>query len=188
MSTLYPVTQPGSTTAPLTYGEGDFIGIEADATDLTDHVGFNEVADWTTRFDTALQREHYPNGVHNTLRVGRCILILDWDGTTMNVGDDSYLQDTSGTVTRGGGVATVNRLGAGDYQITLAHALTTGPTMLVDLTPAEYSAATSFAVQPVHVMRHTYTSTTVFNLRRYQGSGVDTEALADGHIHVILHT
>jgi hypothetical protein len=181
---LARMTEIGSST-PLTYGEGDFIGVEASATTSTDHTGFNEAAAFTYEFHTDLQNEHYTNGVHNSLRLARGVLAATWDGTNYVVGAKSYVQTTAGVVTRGGGFS-INRLGAGDLTITLTNAVTAGPTMVVDLTTMYEDS--SNAHYRVRVFRHTYTSTTVFNIRRYAGTTIAAMALADGPFHIMIHS
>jgi hypothetical protein len=97
---LSPIEKPGSSSLLLN-ADGDFIGVEAAPTGNTDHRGINEGLDWTVRGYLALIKEHYANGVHNTLRVPRALLLGIYDGTAYTLSYISYVQDTSGVVTMG---------------------------------------------------------------------------------------
>jgi hypothetical protein len=179
--TLTPIRRVGST-SPQTYAQGDFIGTETSPTGLTDHRGFNEVADWTVRAYETLLIEHYDNGVHNSLRVPRALIIGNWDGALYTTTFQCYAQSTAGVVTIGTTAATLARPVAGEITVTLAHALPSSAYRIKDI-----SVSTANAGPRVHVYLVSITSTTVFRLRRWEGDPFDSMVATDGDFAVAVY-
>jgi hypothetical protein len=100
MANLYPMQPLGeaeSSRELLTYADRDPIGIEDEAAAPTDYSGWNEGAAWTRRYEENLEAEHDGYGLHNTLRIGRALVVVNYNWRTSEyVLFHAYAQDTSG--------------------------------------------------------------------------------------------
>lgn len=187
---VYPIQRFGSTDL-LLYRERDYYGVEQPAAALSDYRGPNEIFDWTRRARSAALVEHYGNGVHNTLKIARALLVINCNpgSTTYSFDPSSYIQSTTGLIQTGAAVGSIARTGVGALTITLAYAMPSINYGLLDFTCPYWT--TDYNQQNItqwsRVWLRARTSTTAFTVRRYSWTSFAAQALSDGFMRFAIH-
>ncbi len=167
---LKPILRPGSTTALDLRTARDFVGVET-ITD-TDRRGFNRAAEWTQDVEGWIDAEHDGDGVHDTVRIPRCVLFAGYlfggNGGTVppaeryQIVPESYLRGTYAS--EDPGLFSVAVVADGVIDITLGIAMPSADFGVLDLCEAEsaFESATPRSYwSPVSVYGQAISSTKV---------------------------
>lgn len=176
----------------LLYTETDFYGVEDTPAALTnDFTGFNEALAWTRRVYDAAIVEHYATGVHNTGKIARAVLYLEWDGSAYSLGPRSYCQSTAGAVKEGSAAATITIVGTGDVKIDLGYTMPSATYTIMDLSCGYMTRDfTTGALSYYYVSAWCYsiTDSDTFNVKRRSGTEITTPfPLAHGDMVLAVH-
>jgi hypothetical protein len=176
----------------LLYTETDFYGVEdAPAASTNDFSGFNEALAWTRRVYDAAIVEHYATGVHNTGKIARALLYIEYDAGSYVCGERSYCQSTAGAVKTGSSAATISIVGTGDVKIDLGYAMPSATYTVMDLSIGYMTRDfTTGALTYYYVSAWCYsiTDSDTFNAKRRSGTEITTPfALTHGDMVLAVH-